>query len=57
MLVARGTVRYIAPELFCRNFGGVSHKSDVYSYGMMVLEMLGAREINTNGRVDFSSEN
>ncbi|XP_029125430.1 rust resistance kinase Lr10-like [Cajanus cajan] len=35
MLVARGTVGYIAPELFCRNFGGVSHKSDVYSYGMM----------------------
>ncbi|TKY69228.1 receptor protein kinase [Spatholobus suberectus] len=55
MMVARGTVGYIAPELFCRNFGGVSHKSDVYSYGMMVLEMLGARE-NT-GRVGFSSEN
>lgn len=56
MMVARGTVGYIAPELFCRNFGGVSHKSDVYSYGMMVLEMLGARE-NNNSRVDFSSEN
>ncbi|GKC85395.1 protein kinase-like domain, concanavalin A-like lectin/glucanase domain protein, partial [Tanacetum coccineum] len=26
-----------------RNFGGVSHKSDVYSYGMMVLEMVGGR--------------
>ncbi|KAJ4900612.1 putative receptor-like protein kinase [Raphanus sativus] len=24
-------------------YGGVSHKSDVYSYGMLVLEMLGAR--------------
>jgi len=56
MMVARGTIGYIAPELFCRNFGGVSHKSDVYSYGMMVLEMLGARE-NNNSRVDFSSEN
>ncbi|BAT96363.1 LEAF RUST 10 DISEASE-RESISTANCE LOCUS RECEPTOR-LIKE PROTEIN KINASE-like 2.1 [Vigna angularis] len=56
MMVARGTIGYIAPELFCRNFGGVSHKSDVYSYGMMVLEMLGARE-NNNRRVDFSSEN
>ncbi|CAJ1967589.1 unnamed protein product [Sphenostylis stenocarpa] len=55
MMVARGTIGYIAPELFCRNFGGVSNKSDVYSYGMMVLEMLGARE-NNNGRVDFSSE-
>ncbi|XP_048135908.1 LEAF RUST 10 DISEASE-RESISTANCE LOCUS RECEPTOR-LIKE PROTEIN KINASE-like 2.7 [Rhodamnia argentea] len=40
-LGARGTVGYIAPELIIRNIGGVSHKSDVYSYGMMVLEMVG----------------
>lgn len=39
----RGTPGYIAPEVFSRNFGGVSHKSDVYSYGMMVLEMVGGR--------------
>jgi serine/threonine protein kinase len=39
LLGARGTAGYIAPKLFCRNFGAVSHKSDVYSYGMMVLEM------------------
>ncbi|XP_048318202.2 LEAF RUST 10 DISEASE-RESISTANCE LOCUS RECEPTOR-LIKE PROTEIN KINASE-like 2.4 [Ziziphus jujuba] len=37
MLDARGTIGYIAPEVFCREFGGVSHKSDVYSYGMLVL--------------------
>ncbi|AES62846.1 cysteine-rich RLK (receptor-like kinase) protein [Medicago truncatula] len=41
---ARGTPGYIAPELFSRHFGGVSHKSDVYSYGMMVLEMVCRRK-------------
>jgi len=45
MLHARGTIGYIAPEVFSQNFGGVSHKSDVYSYGMVVLEMIGARNI------------
>jgi interleukin-1 receptor-associated kinase 1 len=44
MIGARGTVDYIAPEVFCRTFGGVSYKSDVYSYGMMVLEMVGERK-------------
>ncbi|KAK3218287.1 hypothetical protein Dsin_012257 [Dipteronia sinensis] len=43
MLGARGTAGYIAPEVFCRSFGEVSHKSDVYSYGMMILEMVGGR--------------
>ncbi|KAK9688682.1 hypothetical protein RND81_09G003300 [Saponaria officinalis] len=44
MLEARGTIGYIAPEVFCKNFGGVSHKSDVYSYGMMVLDMACGRK-------------
>ncbi|KAK2458727.1 LEAF RUST 10 DISEASE-RESISTANCE LOCUS RECEPTOR-LIKE PROTEIN KINASE 2.5 [Trifolium repens] len=52
---ARGTPGYIAPELFSRSFGGVSHKSDVYSYGMMVLEMVGRRK-NIKVEVDCSSE-
>ncbi|KAJ4709901.1 Receptor-like protein kinase [Melia azedarach] len=43
MTGARGTPGYIAPEVFCRNFGDVSHKSDVYSYGMMVFEMTGRK--------------
>ncbi|KAG2700850.1 hypothetical protein I3760_06G016800 [Carya illinoinensis] len=55
MLGARGTAGYIAPEVFCRNFGGVSHKSDVYSYGMMVLEMVGGRK-NIDAEVDHTSE-
>ncbi|XP_042962257.1 LEAF RUST 10 DISEASE-RESISTANCE LOCUS RECEPTOR-LIKE PROTEIN KINASE-like 2.1 [Carya illinoinensis] len=52
---ARGTVGYIAPEVFCRNFGGVSHKSDVYSYGMMVLEMVGGTN-NIDVETDHTSE-
>ncbi|KAH6797049.1 hypothetical protein C2S52_021603 [Perilla frutescens var. hirtella] len=45
----RGTIGYIAPEVFFKDFGGVSYKSDVYSYGMMLLEMAGAKEIVDNG--------
>ena len=55
MTGARGTAGYIAPEVFCRNFGGVSHKSDVYSYGMMVLEMVGGRK-NIDVEVSQTSE-
>ncbi|XP_057736462.1 LEAF RUST 10 DISEASE-RESISTANCE LOCUS RECEPTOR-LIKE PROTEIN KINASE-like 2.1 isoform X2 [Arachis stenosperma] len=55
MSCARGTIGFIAPELFSRNFGGISHKADVYSYGMMVLEMVGGRN-NKNVQVDRSSE-
>jgi serine/threonine protein kinase len=52
----RGTAGYIAPEVFSRNFGGVSHKSDVYSYGMMVLEMVGGKQNNNIIDVERSSE-
>ncbi|KAH1091540.1 hypothetical protein J1N35_018797 [Gossypium stocksii] len=55
MLEARGTIGYIAPEVFCRNVGGVSHKSDVYSYGMMILEMVGGRK-NIDVGVSRTSE-
>ncbi|KAL5153840.1 PR5-like receptor kinase [Glycine soja] len=37
------------------NIGVVSHKSDVYSYGMMVLEMVGGRK-NINVEVDCTNE-
>ncbi|XP_029129647.1 LEAF RUST 10 DISEASE-RESISTANCE LOCUS RECEPTOR-LIKE PROTEIN KINASE-like 2.5 [Cajanus cajan] len=52
---ARGTAGYIAPEVFSRNFGVVSHKSDVYSYGMMILEMVGMKN-NIKVEVNRSSE-
>ncbi|KAJ0687948.1 putative glycerophosphodiester phosphodiesterase, protein kinase RLK-Pelle-LRK10L-2 family [Helianthus annuus] len=52
---ARGTAGYMAPEVFFKSLGGASHKSDVYSYGMMVLEMTGARKHN-NTSVNSTSE-
>ncbi|KAI9088098.1 hypothetical protein K1719_030075 [Acacia pycnantha] len=53
---ARGTVGYLAPEIWNRNIGGVSHKSDVYSYGMMLLDMVGGRK-NMNAKINCSTEN
>jgi len=54
---ARGTIGYIAPEVYSKQFGLVSSKSDVYSYGMMVLEMVGARDKNnTSASVESSSQ-
>ncbi|CAI9087218.1 OLC1v1021237C1 [Oldenlandia corymbosa var. corymbosa] len=51
MAVARGTMGYIAPEVFSRHFGNVSHKSDIYSFGMLLLEMVGRRKnIDNNVR-------
>ncbi|KAI9112558.1 hypothetical protein K1719_016481 [Acacia pycnantha] len=44
MTAAKGTLGYIAPEVFSRNFGNVSYKSDIYSYGMLLLEMVGGRK-------------
>ncbi|KAJ7971237.1 Receptor-like kinase [Quillaja saponaria] len=56
MLGARGTVGYIAPEVFCRNFGKVSYKSDVYSYGMMIFEMVGIKKDTDVGMSHTTSD-
>ena len=53
--MARGTLGYIAPELFYQNIGGVSYKADVYSFGMLLLEMVGRRR-NVNVHAEHSSQ-
>ncbi|KAK3019175.1 hypothetical protein RJ639_004724 [Escallonia herrerae] len=52
----RGTMGYMAPELFYKNIGGISYKADVYSYGMLLMEMAGRRK-NFNKYDDDSSQN
>ncbi|CAL0299291.1 unnamed protein product [Lupinus luteus] len=51
---ARGTLGYMAPELFYRNVGGVSYKVDVYSFGMLLMEMTSKRK-NSNPNAERSS--
>ncbi|KAM1157719.1 hypothetical protein ACFX1X_028603 [Malus domestica] len=48
LTAARGTIGYIAPELFYKNIGGVSNKADIYSFGMLLMEIAGRRKnLNT----------
>ncbi|XP_054808110.1 rust resistance kinase Lr10-like isoform X2 [Prosopis cineraria] len=55
LTAARGTIGYMAPELFYRNVGGVSYKADIYSFGMLLMEMAGRRK-NLNVLVEHSSQ-
>ncbi|KAJ3686008.1 hypothetical protein LUZ61_015172 [Rhynchospora tenuis] len=44
MTAARGTMGYIAPEVYSRNFGTVSYKSDVFSFGMLLIELIAGKK-------------
>ncbi|KAK8301205.1 hypothetical protein V6Z11_D04G004100 [Gossypium hirsutum] len=55
LTAARGTLGYITPELFYRNIGGISYKADIYSFGMLLMEMVGRRK-NLNAFDDHSSQ-
>ncbi|XP_025885227.1 rust resistance kinase Lr10-like isoform X2 [Solanum lycopersicum] len=54
LTAARGTIGYVAPELISRSIGVISYKADVYSFGMLLMEMLdlkrheGANEENSS---------
>ncbi|RVW87546.1 Rust resistance kinase Lr10 [Vitis vinifera] len=45
----------LLPELFYKSLGGVSFKADVYSFGMLLLEMVGKRK-NVNAFAEHSSQ-
>ncbi|XP_054820951.1 LEAF RUST 10 DISEASE-RESISTANCE LOCUS RECEPTOR-LIKE PROTEIN KINASE-like 2.7 [Prosopis cineraria] len=55
LTAARGTIGYMAPELFYKNIGGVSYKADVYSFGMLLMEMANRRR-NLNQDAEHSSQ-
>ncbi|KAE8706162.1 PR5-like receptor kinase [Hibiscus syriacus] len=55
LTAARGTIGYIAPELVYKNLGGISYKADVYSFGMLLMEMVGKRK-NVNAFADHTSQ-
>ncbi|KAK7385007.1 hypothetical protein VNO78_30714 [Psophocarpus tetragonolobus] len=56
LTTVRGTLGYMGPELFYKNIGGVSYKADVYSFGMLLMEM-GSRRRNSNPYAENSSQN
>ncbi|CAA0813616.1 PR5-like receptor kinase [Striga hermonthica] len=55
LTAARGTIGYVAPELINRSIGGVSYKADVYSFGMLLMEMVGLNR-DILGNEDESSQ-
>ena len=55
LTAARGTMGYMAPELFYKNIGRVSYKADVYSFGMLLMEMASRRK-NLNAVAEKTSQ-
>ncbi|KAK3404172.1 hypothetical protein EUGRSUZ_K00031 [Eucalyptus grandis] len=44
LTAVRGTLGYMAPELFYKSIGGVSYKADVYNFKMLLMEMASRRK-------------
>ncbi|KAH6784051.1 hypothetical protein C2S52_009010 [Perilla frutescens var. hirtella] len=51
LTTARGTIGYVAPELINRSIGAVSYKADVYSFGMVLMEMMNPSDRPTMSKV------
>ncbi|XP_035548716.1 rust resistance kinase Lr10-like [Juglans regia] len=52
---ARGAFGYMIPEILYKNIGGVSYKADVYSFGMLLMEMVSKRK-NLNASKEHLSQ-
>ncbi|XP_041022850.1 PR5-like receptor kinase [Juglans microcarpa x Juglans regia] len=52
---ARGTFGYMTPEMLYKNIGGVSFKADVYSFGILLMEMVSKRK-NLNASTKHLSQ-
>ncbi|XP_042032066.1 LEAF RUST 10 DISEASE-RESISTANCE LOCUS RECEPTOR-LIKE PROTEIN KINASE-like 2.1 isoform X2 [Salvia splendens] len=55
LTMARGTIGYVAPELINKSIGVVSYKADVYSFGMLLIDMVGLN-IDLRGNSGQSSQ-
>ncbi|XVE52956.1 hypothetical protein DITRI_Ditri02bG0165800 [Diplodiscus trichospermus] len=55
LTAARGTIGYIALESVYKNLGGVSYKADIYSFRMLLMEIVGRRK-NMDALVEKSSQ-
>ncbi|KAH0729125.1 hypothetical protein KY289_000313 [Solanum tuberosum] len=54
LTAARGTIGY-KPELINRSIGPISYKADVYSFGMLLIDIVGLKT-NSAAREDMSSQ-
>ncbi|KAG6412623.1 hypothetical protein SASPL_125306 [Salvia splendens] len=55
LTTARGIIGYVAPELINRGIGGVASKADVYSFGMLLMEMVGLNRVMKENKDDSTS--
>ena len=40
LTAAKGTLGYMAPKIYYKKIGVISNKTDIYNFGMLLMEML-----------------